>query len=1029
MKKIYLFIFCVFVAISALAQTPPNDDCANAITVTPDSDCINGSTDNATNAAPNGLACAGFNTKTVWYKFTATSTSHHVTARVLAASLDVVLAVYNGNCAAFSSTLACVDSYGVPYTESTLLTGLTIGNTYYIRISSPIADVGNFCVRVLSVPANDDCSASVGLTMNANCTLGNNIMATNTGVNPAAACINTTKTVWYHFTATQTSHYIKLSRLDLYSNAGTAGDLGFSVYGSTSGDCSTMAAVSCTDAAGSFATESAILAGLVIGRRYYIMVSGNAATDLAGFCIEVRTPPANDNCAGAVALTPNGDCTFGWTYMSTNTAPNPAVSCGSSNNTVWYSFVATHTNHTISLSNVSGFDAVFAVYSSVSNSCAGAFAQIACQDAAGADGNESLNVTGLTVGNTYFVMVAGNGAAEEGEFCIQLLRPPLNDACPDAETLTINSSCRIGSNENATPTGINPAAGCGNPSHTVWYKFVADATSHTVSLFPVSTTGGTSDVIFSLFTTSTDDCSGLFTQVGTCTDVMGDGGGEEKTFSGLTIGKVYFVLVAGFQAVDMFQFCISVTNNSNLCASAIPLGVNNACVAGGNTGATLTAGTDGGCQTPASTVWYKFTAVSTSSTVTVSSSGGFDAEVTVFSATGVCTGLTQIACRDAGGSGGTETANLAGLTIGATYYVMVDGQGTSVGSHCVSVRSNVACGANPQPANTCSAAPSISNLNGYCGVTSADYTSNQYNTLITGSPVFCNGGSIENNSFLQFTANGIRTTFQYTITTDAPNGGPPCDSGIQLQVYMVSGPCETGVWTPISTCPNPTGVVGTVGTITLNGLIPGQNYFIMFDGFAGDECGYMLNVLEDGVILPVELLSFNGKNTQEGHLLTWEAVEKSGFTAYEIERSDDGTVFGKIGEISAGNKSGNYSFLNKNIRKNNYYRLRMREENGQSEFSKIIYLGENPQKKSFMFYPNPSEGEANIAFQNFEAGEVRLEIRDIKGVLVKEIHKNSLSDNFEIHLSLRDLPAGLYLLSVSNNGEQAGTSKIVLGTK
>jgi hypothetical protein len=67
-------------------------------------------------------------------------------------------------------------------------------------------------------------------------------------------------------------------------------------------------------------------------------------------------------------------------------------------------------------------------------------------------------------------------------------------------------------------------------------------------------------------------------------------------------------------------------------------------------------------------VWYRFTAVSTSQTVTVApATAGGDPVVSVY---GSCGG-TSLGCSDSGGTGGTETVNLNSLSVGSTYYVRV----------------------------------------------------------------------------------------------------------------------------------------------------------------------------------------------------------------------------------------------------------------------------------------------------------------------------------------------------------------------
>ncbi|MBK8444974.1 MAG: hypothetical protein IPL35_16925 [Sphingobacteriales bacterium] len=148
-----------------------------------------------------------------------------------------------------------------------------------------------------------------------------------------------------------------------------------------------------------------------------------------------------------------------------------------------------------------------------------------------------------------------------------------------------------------------------------------------------------------------------------------------------------------------------------------------------------------------------------------------------------------------------------------------------------------ACGAgNPIPSDICYTAPSITNLNGFCGTTLASY--NDEGVFFGG----CAGSyTIENNSWLKFTAALEEVVINYWIT-----GGASCASGIQLAV--VQGPCNGGGMFSVACASNPTGGIGSTGTLSITGLTPGQDYYLMIDGYAGDVCDYVFGV-ESGVAL------------------------------------------------------------------------------------------------------------------------------------------------------------------------------------
>lgn len=96
---------------------------------------------------------------------------------------------------------------------------------------------------------------------------------------------------------------------------------------------------------------------------------------------------------------------------------------GTADDDVWFSFVATHTTHNINLLNIAGstLDLNHVVYSTTdpSNPC-GNLTQILCSNP------DSSTVTGLTVGQTYYIRVytAVAAALQTTTFNVCVTPPP-----------------------------------------------------------------------------------------------------------------------------------------------------------------------------------------------------------------------------------------------------------------------------------------------------------------------------------------------------------------------------------------------------------------------------------------------------------------------------------------------------------------------------------------------------------------------------------------------------------------------------
>jgi trimeric autotransporter adhesin len=159
-----------------------SDNCTGATLLTSNTSCVNtagsiaGSTTNSTVAAS---PCGFANAKDVWYSFVAVSTSETV---ALSGGNNTRLRteVYSGACGSLVSAGACIVG-----NSSATYTGLTIGNTYYIRVYHNNNSAGSFNICITHPAlANDNCSGAITLTPAATCnpTSGTLTGASNSGV-------------------------------------------------------------------------------------------------------------------------------------------------------------------------------------------------------------------------------------------------------------------------------------------------------------------------------------------------------------------------------------------------------------------------------------------------------------------------------------------------------------------------------------------------------------------------------------------------------------------------------------------------------------------------------------------------------------------------------------------------------------------------------------------------------------------------------------------------------------------------------
>jgi hypothetical protein len=686
--------------ICVTTPTPPapaNDNCSGATALTVfGATCGGATTGNVTGATQSiaGITCNSFSGTAdddVWYSFVATSTNHIVTV-VGSASFDAVIDLRTGSCS--GTNVDCADATTGGGTETVNATGLTVGTTYYVRVyhyGSTMPSTPTFTICVTTpAPTNDECAGATALTVyGATCggaTTGN-VMGASQSI-AAAPCAGTANDdVWYSFVATSATHDITV-----------VGSASFdAVIDLRSGSCNGTN-VSCLDATGTAGTETLSATGLTVGATYYVRVyhyySTIPATTSFTICVTTPAPPTppNDNCAGATSLTVYGNSCGGATTgnVASATQSIPALLCngltGTSEDDVWYSFVATATSHNITVIGSANFDAVVDLRS---GACSGS--NINCADSSATGGTEVIIATGLTIGNTYFVRVYDYGSTTPSTttftICVTTpsTTPPPNNNCSGATTLTVfGATCGgattgdvAGATQSLAAISCNGQTGTANDD--VWYKFVATATEHDVTVQSSSSLNAVVDMRL-------NNCSGA--NVG-CADATGNGGKEVINATGLTIGATYFVRVydygTGFPATTNFTICVTTPTATppanDDCANATALTVYGAscgsATSGDIAGATQSIAAAPCTGTADDDVWYSFVATATTHDITVVSSVGLNAVVNIRS--GACTG-TNLACEDSSLVGGTEVLTATGLTVGTTYYVRVYDFGSTVPS-------------------------------------------------------------------------------------------------------------------------------------------------------------------------------------------------------------------------------------------------------------------------------------------------------------------------------------------------------------
>jgi len=171
-----------------------------------------------------------------------------------------------------------------------------------------------------------------------------------------------------------------------------------------------------------------LCASVTAGQTYYLVVDHWPSPSCASYdnvSITLTLPPPPPDLCSAPLFTTYPVLTTGTTVGAPPLGVTPSCvgsSCGGSVTGRWYRFVATAADMTVHVAPGSLTDPAVAVYSAPS--CTGPFTQIACND--NGTGCESsprfarVSLTGLTVGQTYYVAVFAGAGGGSGDFTLAI---------------------------------------------------------------------------------------------------------------------------------------------------------------------------------------------------------------------------------------------------------------------------------------------------------------------------------------------------------------------------------------------------------------------------------------------------------------------------------------------------------------------------------------------------------------------------------------------------------------------------------
>jgi trimeric autotransporter adhesin len=173
--------------------------------------------------------------------------------------------------------------------------------------------------------------------------------------------------------------------------------------------------------------------------------------------------------------------------------------------------------------------------------------------------------------------------------------------------------------------------------------------------------------------------------------------------------------------------------------------------------------------------------------------------------------------------------------------------------------------------------------------------------------------------------------------------------------------------------------------------------------------------------LPIGIENFTGSIVNKQPTLYWQIANNSNLQNFEIEKSLDGVAFTAIGTVTANAINNAYQFIDAGAWSNlQYYRVKVKETNGTSYYSKIIVIKDAQKDLELVkLYPQPVDAVLWLQVNATKEQKLVAKIYDIvTGRELQQFSKTVSVGSNNLLMNTATLSKGVYMLVFSKPNER-----------
>lgn len=177
-----------------------------------------------------------------------------------------------------------------------------------------------------------------------------------------------------------------------------------------------------------------------------------------------------------------------------------------------------------------------------------------------------------------------------------------------------------------------------------------------------------------------------------------------------------------------------------------------------------------------------------------------------------------------------------------------------------------------------------------------------------------------------------------------------------------------------------------------------------------------------GTVLPVKFSSFDAKAAGGNVNLNWSLALEENVSGYDVEKSNDGSNFTKIGFVNATGTM-NYAFTDTKISEaTSYYRIKAVDIDGKFSYSTVVTMKGGKSSILLKAFPMPAVNELTLQ-HNTATNASQISISSAEGRTIKAIVPGNGTQQTVINIS--SFKPGIYVIRFSIENGETETLKFV----